>query len=204
MNPSKPHESGAQAGGSAYPHGVFIVLDPRQSSPHTGETPHSLGVLITGEAGMGKSELALDLVSRGHALVADDAPCLRLDPDGALLGTCPAPLQDFLEVRGLGILNIRKLFGPAALREAHPLDLIIHLTAMAASEHPEQRLTGDWGARILAGRPIPTLNLPVRQGRNLALLVETAAAHHLLITRGYNAAVDLSNRLAHQLGKEPQ
>lgn len=186
-------------------HGVFLVLHLNDPSSHTDERTHTLGTLITGKAGIGKSELALDLISRGHALVADDAPCFRVNHNGVLSGSCPAPLNDFLEVRGLGILNIRRLFGPAALHDSHPLDLIIHLTD--APHEPaiaEQRLTGTWATRPLVGRDIPTLNLTGGNGRNLALLVETAARQHLLSASGYNAANDLSNRLAHQLGKEPQ
>ena len=186
-------------------HGVFLTLHLNDPSSVVGGGKHSLGTLITGKAGIGKSELALDLISRGHALVADDAPCFRIDHEGVLYGSCPAPLNDFLEVRGLGILNIRRLFGPSALRDSHPLDLIIHLTdAPYEPAAAEQRLTGTWTTRSLAGRNIPALNLSAQNGRNLALLVETAARQHLLSASGYNAANDLSNRLAHQLGKESQ
>jgi HPr kinase/phosphorylase len=161
-------------------------------------------VLILGPAGIGKSELALDLISRGHALVADDSPVFTQQADGRWLGHCPFPLQDFLEVRGLGILNVRRLFGEQAVCAEHPLDLIIRLEERPSS--PEDRLAGAWRDYRLGDATLPELPLPVRRGRNLALLVETAARLQACGAGdgiGYNAAHELSRRLGKHFGKEP-
>ena len=170
----------------------------------SGASATSLGVLILGSAGIGKSELALDLISRGHALVADDSPVFTQQADGRWLGHCPFPLQDFLEVRGLGILNVRRLFGEQAVCAEHPLDLIIRLEERPSS--PEDRLAGAWRDYRLGDATLPELPLTVRGGRNLALLVETAARLQACGTGdgiGYNAAHELSRRLGKHLGKEP-
>ncbi|MGB9670446.1 MAG: hypothetical protein ACP5OY_02115 [Halothiobacillaceae bacterium] len=187
-------------------HGVFLALrlprPPQEERPKETCRP-SLGVLILGSAGIGKSELALDLVSRGHALVADDSPVLTQQADGRWLGRCLFPLQDFLEVRGLGILNIRRLFGDRAICAEHPLDLVIRLED--APSRPEDRLAGAWRDYRLGGHAVPELPLTVRGGRNLALLVETAARLRACGAGegiGYNAGQELSRRLEEHLGKE--
>lgn len=184
-------------------HGVFLALNI-PSFPHPGRDARaSVGVLVTGEPGIGKGELALELITRGHALVADDAPRFECTGDGTLRGHCPEPFRGFLELRGLGILDLGRMRGPQALCEAHALDLAIHLTDSAPPACTEtQRLQGDWRVEPMLGHPIPTLHLHARAGRNLALLVETAAHQHLLRASGYNAGDELSRRLARQLGKE--
>lgn len=172
----------------------------------SGASATSLGVLILGSAGIGKSELALDLVSRGHALVADDSPVFTQQADGRWLGRCPFPLQDLLEVRGLGILNIRCLFGEQAICAEHPLDLVIRLEETPSGPSClEERLKGAWRDYRLGGHAVPELPLTARVGRNLALLVETAARLRACGTGegiGYNAALELSRRLEEHLGKE--
>ena len=179
-------------------HGVFLALRlPDRGGENAPRT--STGVLIVGEPGIGKSELALDLVSRGHALIADDSPLFRRQDDGSWMGHCPFPLQDFLEVRGLGILDLRRLFGDEAIIQQHRLDLVIRLEdAPNASLSPEERLRGAWREYREAGLVIPALPLSVRGGRNLALLVETAARVHACGSgegSGYNAVDELSRRL---------
>ncbi len=169
--------------------GVFLAL-------RLGEA--SSGVLIMGEAGIGKSELALDLISRGHALIADDGPLFHLQ-DGRWLGRCPPPLQGFLEVRGLGILDIRRLFGERALCDAHPLDLIIRL--LPSIPEPEDRLRGAWGDFAMGGQLIPELSLGVGGGRHLAVLAETAVRMQSCAMEGSHppAWQELSARLAAHL-----
>jgi len=155
-------------------HGVFMEL-------------LSLGVLLTGESGLGKSELALELVSRGHMLVADDAPeFMRIAPD-IILGSCPEMLRDFLEVRGLGVLNIREMYGDSSIKLSKYLRLIIHLTSMN-NITPEERLSTQVRTKNVLGLDIPVIHLPVAAGRNLSVLAEAAVRNHLLSIKGINAA----------------
>ncbi|MEM8844114.1 MAG: HPr(Ser) kinase/phosphatase [Pseudomonadota bacterium] len=160
-------------------HGVFLEI-------------LSSGVLLTGESGLGKSELALELVSRGHRLVADDAPeFMRIAPN-IVLGSCPPILRDFLEVRGLGVLNIREMYGDSSIKLSKYLRLIIHLTTIHSIS--EDRLTVPQLTKNVLGLDIPVINLPVAAGRNLAVLAEAAVRNHLLMIRGYNAADSLIER----------
>jgi len=147
----------------------------------------SLGVLLTGESGLGKSELALELVSRGHMLVADDAPeFMRIAPN-IILGSCPEMLRDFLEVRGLGVLNIREMYGDSSIKLSKYLRLIIHLTSMN-NITPEERLSTQVRTKNVLGLDIPVIHLPVAAGRNLSVLAEAAVRNHLLSIKGINAA----------------
>jgi HPr kinase/phosphorylase len=158
-------------------HGVFMEI-------------YSIGVLITGEAGSGKSELALELLSRGHRLVADDAPeFTQIAPD-VLDGTCPELLQDLLEVRGLGVLNVREMFGDTAVKKNKYLRLIVHLTRPMTEPSPYgyERLTGDSGTRHVLDLDVPLITLPVMPGRNLAVLTEAATRLHILRTKGIDPA----------------
>ncbi len=156
-----------------------------------------MGVLLTGDSAVGKSELALALISRGHRLVADDAPeFAQLAPD-MLSGTCPPLLRDFLEVRGLGILNIRAMFGDSAVRRKKDLHLIVHLKKMNDGELTRMnRLDGSHSVSTVQGVAIPQLTVPVAPGRNLAILVEAAVRHHSLRLRGYDAGIDFAERQA--------
>jgi HPr kinase/phosphorylase len=151
---------------------------------------YSIGVLITGDSGLGKSELALELVNRGHRLVADDAPeFTQIAPD-VLDGHCPELLQDLLEVRGLGIMNIRQMFGDTAVKRNKYLRLIVHLVRAGDVTDPEglARLTGETAARPVLGLDVPVFNLPVAPGRNLAVLTEAAARLHILRAKGDDPA----------------
>lgn len=154
-----------------------------------------IGTLITGESSIGKSELALELISRGHRLIADDAPeFARIAPD-ILRGSCPPLLQDFLEVRGLGILNIRALYGDSAIKTNKYLRLIVHLVPFdEAAEAKLDRLHGNYRTQTILGLDVPVITLPVAPGRNLSVLVEAAVRNHLLRLKGYNAGEDLAER----------
>lgn len=149
----------------------------------------AIGVLITGPSGIGKSELALELISRGHRLIADDAPLFsRIAPD-IIDGTCPETLQDFLEVRGLGIINVRELFGDSAIKKNKYLKLIVQLEPMETKSLLElDRLEGSYRTRNILDMEIPEITLPVAPGRNLAILLECAARNHILKDSGYNAS----------------
>ncbi|HBU29342.1 MAG: HPr kinase/phosphorylase [Thiobacillus sp. GWE1_62_9] len=145
------------------------------------------GVLIKGDAGVGKSELALELITRGHRLIADDVVELKHVAPETLEGCCPPLIRDFLEVRGLGILNIRFLFGEMAVKPLKNLKLIVELV------HPEEvgevglnRLDMVASTETILGVGIPKVRIPVAAGRNLAVLVEVAVRNHLLKRRGIN------------------
>ena len=162
------------------PHGTFLVIDPDDTP-----TRASSGILIIGEAGIGKSHTALALIERGHALVADDAPLLTRHPDGTLDGSCPASIENLMEVRGLGLIPVRQLFGERALHTRHRLDMLIELippcTAPCSLEQAsERRLTGHWQTRNILATPIPMLTLEAQSAPMLALLIETAARHYAL------------------------
>lgn len=145
------------------------------------------GVLITGSSSIGKSELALELLSRGHRLIADDATeFARMAPD-ILNGTCPEMLRDFLEVRGLGILNVRAMFGDSAIKRNRNLRLIINLQEMEEAEEMD-RLHGSRRMHTIQEVAIPEITLPVGPGRNLAVLLEAAVRNHILNTKGYDAS----------------
>ena len=165
---------------------------------------YSIGVLITGESGSGKSELALELVTRGHRLVADDAPeFTQIAPD-VLDGTCPELLQDMLELRGLGVLNIRQMFGDTAVKRNKYLRLIVHLTRPHLEPQPGagdgmQRLTGDIGTRRVLDLDVPMITLPVMAGRNLAVLTEAATRMHILRSKGVDPAAAFMARHSHFL-----
>ena len=169
-------------------HGVFMEI-------------YSIGVLITGESGSGKSELALELVTRGHRLVADDAPeFTQIAPD-VLDGTCPELLQDMLELRGLGVLNIRQMFGDTAVKRNKYLRMIVHLSRPSLEPTPSglERLTGDLGSRRVLDLDVPTITLPVMAGRNLAVLTEAATRMHILRSKGVDAAAAFMARHSHFL-----
>jgi HPr kinase/phosphorylase len=172
-------------------HGVFMEV-------------YSIGVLITGESGSGKSELALELITRGHRLVADDAPeFTQIAPD-VLDGTCPEMLQDLIEVRGVGILNVREMFGDTSIKKNKYLRLIVNLERQEPQTDPKpvDRLYGDLGTRKVLDLDIPLITLPVAAGRNLAVLLEAAVRAHVLKSKGIDAAQTFIDRQAHQMRRQ--
>ena len=162
-----------------------------------------LGVLITGESGVGKSELALELISRGHGLVADDVVEISRIAAKTLEGRCPPLLKDFLEVRGLGVLNIRVIFGETAIRPKMNLKLIVHLEkpgqagAATAERLPLHELTED-----ILDLPIREVVIPVAAGRNLAVLLEAAVRNYILQLRGYDSTREFIARQQGELKHE--
>lgn len=156
-----------------------------------------VGVLLSGASNVGKSELALELISRGHSLVTDDAPeFMRAAPD-TIEGSAPAMLKDFLEVSGLGVLNIRAMYGDSAIRHRKRLELIIHLEPLTSSLRRQlDRLNGNFTRNEVLGVPITAMTLPVAPGRNLAVMVEAAVRNYLLSQRSYHAVEDLMQRQA--------
>ncbi|MDK9723795.1 MAG: HPr(Ser) kinase/phosphatase [Sterolibacteriaceae bacterium MAG5] len=153
-----------------------------------------MGVLITGDSGVGKSELGLELISRGHGLVADDVvEVSRVAPD-ALEGRCPELLKDFLEVRGLGLLNIRTVFGETACRRKMKLKLIVHLQRPHPGVPEMARLPLDAQTETILGVPIRKVVLPVAAGRNLAVLLEAAVRATILYLRGIDTMQEFLDR----------
>ena len=161
-------------------HGVFMDV-------------FGLGVLITGDSGIGKSELALELVSRGHGLVADDVVELARIAPTTIEGRCPGMLRDFLEVRGLGLLNIRTIFGETAARRKMKLKLIVHLQKNAIGDD-SPRLPLDAQTQEILGIPVRKVVFHVAPGRNLAVLLEVAVRNCILQLRGIDSMSEVSNR----------
>ena len=157
-----------------------------------------LGVLIVGDSGIGKSECALDLVVRGHRLVADDTVEVRRRGETVVIGTCPELTRHHMEVRGLGVINIRDLFGVASTRVSKRVELVVQLERWH-QDREYDRLGLEEMVYDLFGLKIPLLRMPVAPGRSLAILVEVAARNQILRTRGLHAARDLVTRLEAQL-----
>jgi HPr kinase/phosphorylase len=162
---------------------------------------YGLGVLLEGPSGVGKSECALDLVVRGHRLIADDMVEVRRTEPGQLVGSAPELLREHMEIRGLGILNVRELFGVSAVGGAKQLGLAIRLERWEEAREVD-RLGLDAGTSNILGVAVPSFLLPVSPGRNLSTLVETAVRVHLLRVRGYNAAESFAARHAELLRGE--
>jgi HPr kinase/phosphorylase len=164
-----------------------------------------LGVLITGESGVGKSELGLELISRGHGLVADDVvEFSRLDAN-SLEGRCPALLKDFIEVRGLGVLNIRTIFGETAVRRKMKLRLVAHLSRLpATSRDPSERLPLSELSEEILGVTVRKVIIPVAAGRNLAVLVEAAVRNEILKLRGIDSMAEFLARQSQEIKKSEQ
>jgi HPr kinase/phosphorylase len=160
-----------------------------------------LGVLIVGESGIGKSECALDLIVRGHRLVADDTVEIRRRAESVLIGTCPDLTRHHMEVRGLGLINIKDLFGVAATRSSKRVELVVQLERWEPGREYERLGLDELHYEIL-GLRVPLLRMPVAPGRNVSILVEVAARNQLLRSRGHHAARKLAARLERQL-REP-
>ena len=159
-----------------------------------------LGVLIVGESGIGKSECALDLVVRGHRLVADDAVELRVRGEAYLIGTCPELTRHHMEIRGLGLINVQDLFGVASTRRSKRVELVVHLERWDPTREYERLGLDEMHYESLGVR-VPMVRMPVAPGRNLAILVEVAARNQLLRNGGHHAARRLADRLDAQLGQ---
>ena len=157
-----------------------------------------LGVLLAGESGIGKSECALDLVGRGHRLVADDTVEIRCRGQAVLIGTCPELTRHHVEIRGLGLVNVTDLFGVSATRSSKRVELVVQLERWERGREYD-RLGLDTATIEILGVPVPLVTMPVAPGRNLAMLVEVAARNQLLRSRGRHAARLLAERLERRL-----
>jgi HPr kinase/phosphorylase len=162
-----------------------------------------LGVMIVGESGIGKSECALDLIVRGHRLVADDTVEIRKRAETVLLGTCPELTRHHMEIRGLGVINIQHLFGIASTRTSKRVEMVVQLERWEP-QRDYDRLGLSEPRYTILGIPVPLIEMPVAPGRNLAILVEIAARNQLLRARGHHAARKLADRLERQLQPQGQ
>jgi len=173
-------------------HGVFLAV-------------MNVGVLITGASGVGKSEVAMDLVQRGHQLVADDAVEIYRGERGVLAGECPEQLRGYLEIRGLGIINVRKMFGPSSVLESYPLQLIIDLKDASNSEIRKlDRLEPSLTSQDILGANVPCLSMLVAPGRNLSVLVEAAVRNHLLRVSGVDTSKEFIEAHTQLLSREAE
>lgn len=158
-------------------HGVFVEV-------------YGEGVLITGESGAGKSEAAIELIKRGHRLIADDAVEIRKISDKTLLGSSPTNIRHFIELRGIGIIDARRIFGMGAVKPSEKVDMVIQLEAWDSTKAYDRLGLDNEYANILDVK-VPAITVPITPGRNLAIIVETAAMNNRQKKMGYNAAKDL-------------
>lgn len=163
------------------------ILAPSEARHGVLMDVHGIGILLLGPSGIGKSECALFLVERGHRFVADDQVILSLLPSEQVLGRAPTPLRNHLEVRGLGIINVRDLFGANAVRTEKTVQMVVELCPWS-DEESYDRLGLDESTVEILGSPLSFLRIPVRPGRNMAVILEVAARNHILKAAGHHGA----------------
>ncbi len=156
------------------------------------------GVLILGESGVGKSETAVELVKRGHRLVADDAVEIKRVSSKTLVASSPEIIRHFIEIRGIGIIDVKKIFGMGAVKDTENVNLVVNLELWQQGKNYE-RLGIDKNYTNILGIDVPSVTIPVRPGRNLAIIIEIAAMNYRQQQMGYNAAEELNERLSKQL-----
>lgn len=159
------------------------------------------GVLITGESGIGKSEAALELIKRGHRLVTDDVVEIRKVSEDTLIGKAPEITKHFIEIRGIGIVDVKTLFGVSSVKEDQEIDLVIHLSEWSKDQDYDRFGMEEQYTEYL-GNKVVCHNIPIRPGRNLAVICESAAVNHRQKKMGYNAAEELYKRVQAGLHKE--
>ncbi|WP_040951706.1 HPr(Ser) kinase/phosphatase [Gorillibacterium massiliense] len=159
---------------------------------------YGIGLLITGSSGIGKSETALELVKRGHRLVADDAVEIRQTAENVLIGNPPELIEHLLEIRGVGIINVMTLFGAGAVRRDTKINMVAKLETWQQDKQYDRLGLDEETTRIIE-TDIPLVTIPVRPGRNLAVIIEVAAMNHRLKRMGYNAALQFTNKLTETL-----
>lgn len=169
------------------------ALAPRETRHGVLVNVFGAGLLITGNSGVGKSEAALELVKRGHQLVADDVVDIRKVEDNRLVGESPELVRHFMEIRGVGIIDVSVMYGAGAIMRSKTIDLIIHLEMWQADKEYDRLGLTDHYTEIL-GVKVPSLLLPIHPGRNLAVVLEVAARNQRLKQMGYNAANELTRR----------
>ena len=159
------------------------------------------GVLLLGDSGVGKSETAIELVKRGHRLIADDAVEIKRVSDKTLVGSAPEIIRHYVELRGIGIVDVRRLFGMGAVKETERIDLVIQLENWVEGKVYDRLGMEDEKINIL-GIEVPSITVPVRPGRNLAIILEIAAMNNRQKRMGYNTAEEFNKKLLQQMGIE--
>jgi HPr kinase/phosphorylase len=162
---------------------------------------YGIGILISGTSGIGKSETALELVKRGHRLIADDAVEIRQTADHVLVGNAPELIRHLLEIRGVGIINMMTLFGAGAIRNLKKISVVIKLETWQQDKQYDRLGLDEETTRIIE-TDIPLVTIPVRPGRNLAVIIEVAAMNYRLKRMGYNAALQFTNKLTESLAED--
>jgi len=191
-------ETGTSAFMSALIAFLNVQLAPRRTRHGVLVEVYGEGILILGESGVGKSETAIELVKRGHRLVADDAVEIKRVSDKTLVGSSPEIIRHFVELRGIGIIDVKEIFGIGAVKDTESIDMIIHLEPWEDGKQYDRLGMVDEFTNIM-GINVPSLTIPVKLGRNLAVIVEVAAMNNRQKRMGYNAAVELNNRLMNQM-----
>ena len=159
------------------------------------------GLLLLGDSGVGKSETAIELVKRGHRLIADDAVEIKRVSAITLIGSAPEIIRHYVELRGIGIIDVRRLFGMGAVKDTERIDLVINMEPWVQGKMYDRLGLDDQTVDIL-GIKIPAITVPVRPGRNLAIILEIAAMNNRQKKMGYNTAEEFNKRLMSQMGLE--
>lgn len=175
-----------------------VQIAPRRTRHGVLVEVYGEGILIMGESGVGKSEMAIELVKRGHRLVADDAVEIKRVSNKTLVGSSPAIIRHFIELRGIGIIDVKEIFGIGAIKDTENINMIIHLEQWEEGRQYDRLGMVDEFTNIM-GINVPSITIPVKPGRNLAVIVEVAAMNNRQKRMGYNAAVELNKRLMQQM-----
>lgn len=173
---------------------LSVELAPRITRHGVLVEVYGEGLLLLGESGVGKSETAIELIKRGHRLIADDAVEIRKVSSKTLVGTSPENIRHFIELRGIGIINARRIFGMGAVKQTEKVDMVINMEPWD-SEKVYDRMGIDNETVEILGITVPSLTIPVKPGRNLAVIIEVAAMNHRQRKMGYNAATELLKKL---------
>jgi HPr kinase/phosphorylase len=171
-----------------------VELAPRETMHGVLVEVYGEGILLTGESGVGKSETAMELVKRGHRLIADDAVEIRRVSARTLVGSSPQNIRHFMELRGIGIINVRQIFGIGSVKVTQQIDLIVNLEQWDDDKvYDRMGLENEY--KEVLGNPVPHLTIPIKPGRNLAIIIEVAAMNNRQKAMGYNSAQDLLTKL---------
>ncbi len=181
---------------------LHVELAPRITRHGVLVEVYGEGLLLLGDSGVGKSETAIELVKRGHRLIADDAVEVKRVSATTLVGSAPAIIRHYVELRGIGIVDIKRLFGVGAVKDTEKIDLVINLEPWVQGKMYD-RLGIDSETMDILGIKVPSITIPVRPGRNLAIILEIAAMNNRQKRMGYNTALEFNKQLMSQMGLDP-